>query len=58
MQRRDAKKRYNVKSKIDHKKLYRMGVSASNQEFRELPNKATDATLYYFAGRGLADQIR
>ena len=38
--------------------LCRMGVSASNQEFRELPNKATDATLYYFAGRGLADQIR
>ena len=38
--------------------LCRMGVAASNQEFRELPNKATDATLYYFAGRGLADQIR
>ena len=24
MQRRDVKKRYNVKSKIDHKKLYRI----------------------------------
>jgi hypothetical protein len=35
-----------------------MGVAASNEETREKPNKATDATLYYFAGRGLADQIR
>jgi hypothetical protein len=35
-----------------------MGVAASNEETREKPNKATDATLYYFAGRGFADQIR
>ena len=35
-----------------------MGVGASNGEAREIPNKSTDATLYYFAGRGLADQIR
>ena len=35
-----------------------MGASSSNEELREKPNKDTDATLYYFAGRGLADQIR
>jgi hypothetical protein len=34
-----------------------MGASASSDDF-EIPNKATVATLYYFAGRGLADQIR
>ena len=35
-----------------------MGVGASNGEAREIPNKSTDATLYYSAGSGLADQIR
>ena len=34
-----------------------MGSSQSNEE-RELPDPTVDATLYYFGGRGLADQIR
>lgn len=35
-----------------------MGSSVSSDEFKEKPDEKYDATLYYFAGRGLADQIR
>ena len=35
-----------------------MGASYSADEFKEKPDPKFDATLYYFAGRGLADQIR
>lgn len=41
-----------------------MGTSSSssssniNDAFKEMPNEDTDASLYYFGGRGLADQIR
>lgn len=35
-----------------------MGASSSSDDIKEIPNKLTVATLYYFAGRGLADQIR
>ena len=34
-----------------------MGASSSSEE-REVPDPSVDATLYYFGGRGLADQIR
>ena len=30
----------------------------SGEAGRELPYDKTDATLYYFKGRGLADQVR
>jgi hypothetical protein len=42
---------------FDFKQLT-MGASSSSDDIKEIPNKATVATLYYFAGRGLADQIR
>lgn len=35
-----------------------MGGQLSSEVVREKPYPKTDATLYYFAGRGLADQIR
>ena len=35
-----------------------MGGSLSSEELKEKPYPKTDATLYYFRGRGLADQIR
>ena len=35
-----------------------MGQSSSYEATREKPNPKTQATLYYFAGRGLADQVR
>lgn len=34
-----------------------MGASSSSEQ-REVPDPLFDATLYYFGGRGLADQIR
>jgi hypothetical protein len=35
-----------------------MGTSNSKQPTTEVPSTKHSATLYYFAGRGLADQIR
>lgn len=35
-----------------------MGIGASAPIVKEVPYSRTDATLYYFGGRGLADQIR
>lgn len=35
-----------------------MGGSLSAEELKEKPYPKTDATLYYFKGRGLADQVR
>ena len=35
-----------------------MGGALSSEELKEKPYPKTDATLYYFKGRGLADQIR
>jgi hypothetical protein len=39
-----------------------MGANQSNvekyDEIKEKPDPNKEATLYYFAGRGLADQIR
>lgn len=37
--------------------IFRMGLSQSTKSF-ELPSDKYTATLYYFSGRGLADQIR
>jgi hypothetical protein len=40
----------------------KMGANQSNvekyDEIKEKPDQNKEATLYYFAGRGLADQIR